>query len=256
MKRIVCLSDYQIPYNDRKASRMMLAFLKAYQPDEIASVGDDVDFPQISRWNRGMEGEYRGDLQKHVDAGIAHFTALREVHDGPIHVVRSNHMDRPLNYVRKYAPGLMGLKALEIPSLLEFDQLGITYHERPYELAPGWLLAHGDESGGSGGGAVVPGGMAMRLARKWRKSVVCGHTHKAGMLHDHGSLNGRITQRLYGMEVGNMMDLRKADYLPAGSANWQQGVGILYVDGSKVTPSLVPIQPDGTMIVEGVKYVP
>ena len=250
MKRIVILSDAQIPYHDRKALNAFYAFLADYQPDELASVGDDVDLPQVSRWSRGMEGEYRGDLQAHVDAGLRHFETIRSVYTGPLHVSRSNHMDRPLRYIRRYAPGLMGLKALTVPSLLDFDRLAVTYHERPYEIAPGWLLAHGDEGGGS---SPAPGGVAMRLARKWGKSVICGHTHKLGMQHDHSTVNGKVNRSLFGVEVGNVMALKDAHYLSAGSANWQQGFGVLYVDGTTVTPSLIPVT-KGKFVVEGRVY--
>jgi hypothetical protein len=43
------------------------------------------------------------------------------------------------------------------------------------------------------------------------------------------------------MEVGHMMDMKKAGYLRAGSANWQQAFGVIEVDGRNVRPSLVPI---------------
>lgn len=197
-----------------------------------------------------MAGEFLGRIQKDVDAGIGYLESIRAVHAGPIHISRSNHMDRPLSYVRKYAPGLFGLKALTVPGLLEFDRLGITYHETPYEIAPGWLLAHGDEAGGS---SPTPGGVAMRLARKWGRSVICGHTHKLGWQHDHSAVNGKVTRRLHGVEVGNLMDMRQAHYLKAGSANWQQGVAALYIDGKTVTPSLVPIT-NGRLVVEGKVY--
>ncbi len=250
MKRIVVLSDMQIPYHDKRAVRNVLGFLAEYKPDEIASVGDEVDFPQISRWTRGMAGEYKGDLQAHCDAGKRVLAGLRAAHDGPIHVSRSNHMDRPLTYVRTRAPGLMGLKALEVPSLLDFDKYGITYHEEPYEIAPGWLLAHGDE----GGSSRAPGGTALALARKWGYSVVCGHTHKLGIQHEHMSVNHRMVRERFGFEVGNLMDLKSAHYLRAGHANWNQGFGILYVDKHRVTPVPVFIRPNGTFVVEGKTY--
>lgn len=250
MKRIVILSDLQLPYNDKRATANVLDFVRDFRPEEVASVGDEVDFPQISRWTRGMEGEYRGDLQAHVDAGVRFFKDLRAVHSGPIHVSRSNHMDRPLAYIRKNAPGLMGLKALEIPALLEFQEQEIAYHEDPYELAPHWLLMHGDE----GSLIKTPGGTAMGLARKTGYSVVCGHTHRAGIQHDHDVWGSKLRIERFGMEVGNLMDRRYAGYLKAGIDNWQQAFGILYVDNRKVTPSLVFIKPDGSFIVEGRRY--
>jgi hypothetical protein len=250
LKRIVVLSDMQIPYHDKRAVRNVLGFLAEYKPDEIASVGDEVDFPQISRWTRGTAGEYKGDLQAHCDAGKRVLAGLRAVHDGPIHVSRSNHMDRPLTYVRTRAPGLMGLKALEVPSLLDFEKYGVTYHEEPYEIAPGWLLAHGDE----GGSSRAPGGTALALARKWGYSVVCGHTHKLGIQHEHMTVNSRLVRERFGFEVGNLMDFKSAGYLKAGSGNWNQGFGILYVDKNRVTPAPIFIKPNGTFVVEGRTY--
>jgi hypothetical protein len=36
---------------------------------------------------------------------------------------------------------------------------------------------------------------------------------------------------LYGVEVGNLMDRRKASYIRYGSANWQMGFAILEATG-------------------------
>jgi hypothetical protein len=58
---------------------------------------------------------------------------------------------------------------------------------------------------------------------------------------------------LYGFEVGNMMNLKKATYLKGGSGNWQSGFGILYIHEGKVTP--VPIMMLGnSFVVEGKVY--
>lgn len=250
-KLIVVLSDLQIPYHNEKALLNVYDFIRETNPDMIASVGDDVDFPQVSRWNKGMEGEYVGDLQDHVDAGVQHFTTLRSIFDGPIHVMRSNHMDRPLTYVRKYAPGLMGLDALTVPSLLKFKELDIEYHEEPYVLAPDWVLAHGDEMGTS---VRSPGGTALSLARKWGMSVVCGHTHKLGLQHDHETFNLITTGNRFGFEVGNLMNLKEASYLKAGYANWQPGFGLLFVGNRTVDPVPVLVRPDGSFQVNGYEY--
>jgi len=39
-----------------------------------------------------------------------------------------------------------------------------------------------------------------------------------------------------------------------GVMNWQKGFGILYVDGDKVSPVPVPIERDGSFVVEGKRY--
>jgi hypothetical protein len=55
------------------------------------------------------------------------------------------------------------------------------------------------------------------------------------------------------MEVGHMMDMSKATYLPANAGNWQPAFGILYIDRNKVTPNLITVN-DRSFIVEGHKY--
>jgi hypothetical protein len=56
------------------------------------------------------------------------------------------------------------------------------------------------------------------------------------------------------VEVGHMMDLKKAGYLKSGGANWQSGFGILYKnDKNIITPSIVPINRK-SFIVEGQQY--
>lgn len=251
MKAIVVYPDAQIPYHLPAAVKAINAFVKAFQPDEIVSVGDEVDFPQISRWTRGLEGEYAGTLGKHVQAGVDYLESIRAVFPvGPFHITRSNHMDRPLKYIRQHAPGLMGLTDLTVQSLLQFDRLGITYHERPYGIAPGWTLVHGDEAGLSR----EPGRTALNLAKKFGTSVVCGHTHRLGLINDVQAVAGKQTRVLWGFEVGNVMDLRQASYLGAGSANWHMGLGVLFVDGNKVTPVAVPIQPDGSFVFDRREY--
>jgi hypothetical protein len=86
------------------------------------------------------------------------------------------------------------------------------------------------------------------------KSVVCGHTHRAGLAAYTASSGGKIGHTLYGLEVGNLMDFKSAKYLKGGSGNWQQGFGILYVNNKKVSPVFVPIEKDGSFIVEGKTY--
>ncbi len=67
MKRVVVLSDLQIPYQDNKAVDATIDFIADYKPDELWCVGDELDAPEPSRWNKGMAGEYAGTLQQGID---------------------------------------------------------------------------------------------------------------------------------------------------------------------------------------------
>lgn len=242
MKTIVLISDLQVPYHDKRAVDSVARFIKAFKPDTVASVGDEMDFQTISRWAHGTPLEYERSIGRDRDATVRVLEQLRVNH-----VIRSNHTDRLFNTVMMRAPGLISLPELELPNFLRMPDLGITYHDKPYELAPGWLLMHGDEGNISQNG----GQTALNLAKKTGMSVVCGHTHRMGLMHHSEGYWNRKTRTIWGMEVGNLMDAKQATYLKGGINNWQQGIGILWVDGRNVTPQLIPIRKDGTFTAVG-----
>lgn len=247
--RWLVIPDIQCPDHDIKAIQSVRSFVDDYQPDGFLCVGDELDAPAPSRWNKGYAGEFSGTLQKEIDKCHDILALFREDQSIPFHLMRSNHGERIRSYISRYAPALSGLRGLHYEALLGLPELGIAYHEAPFEFAPGWLLAHGDE----GSLVQTSAGTAMGLAKKWGKSVVCGHTHKAGIQHQHLSVNGKVTRHLFGMEVGHLMDVRKADYLKAGSANWQQAIGLIEVDGKTAHPTLLPIF-NSTVVWNGKRY--
>jgi len=239
VKRVVVLSDLQIPYQDDKAVNATLELIKNYKPDELWCVGDELDAPEPSRWNKGMAGEYATTLQDSIDLTNEIMADYRRAlgKSKPFYIQRSNHTDRIDTYMRKYAPAFTSLKSLEIEELLGYSALGITYLHKMHELLPGWVMAHGDE------GALnrAPGATALNLGKSLGKSVVCGHTHRTGLQHETRGFYGK-TQTIFGLEVGHMMDMSQASYLTSGNANWQQGIGILVQDNrNKVTPYAIPI---------------
>jgi len=234
------ISDIQAPMEDRRAVAAVTEAVKDYKPDVLLCVGDEADSPEPARWSKGLAAEFAGTLQSGLDRTHQIMAEFREAigKKTPFIVMRSNHADRISKYVSKFAPALSSLRALDYETLLGYEELGIDFKHEPFEFTKGWVLAHGDE------GSLIrtPAGTAMNLAKRWNRSVVCGHTHRLGLQHDHGALNSKVTGLRFGMEVGHLMDMRKATYLKAGSANWQAGVGTIETDGNgRAFPSAVPI---------------
>ena len=231
-KAIVVISDLQAPFHDVDAVNAVKKFIYAYQPDSVVSVGDEIDFQSISRWAKGTELEWERSIGKDRDITVK---LLEELTVETI--VRSNHSDRLFNKIRSSAPGFLGLPELEIEKFLKLDELGIKYSHGPIEIAPNWLLMHGDE------GNVQPtaGATALGLAKRSGMSVVCGHTHRMGLTHHTQTYRGGKPKTIWGMELGNLMNYSSAKYIKAGLFTWQQGFGILHVDGKTVVPQIVPI---------------
>lgn len=247
--KVVMLPDTQVPYHDAAFVKAMTLFVRDFKPEVLAHVGDHLDAPEPSRWNKGMAGEYAPTLQKSIRVAhdmLAEFS--KAAPDARKILKMGNHDERVQTYVHRYAPALGSLDALQYESLLRTEDIGWEVAHGLVDLAPGWVLAHGHESGLNS----TAGGTALGLARKIGKSVVCGHTHKAGLQSDAFGYNGNITQ-LFGMEVGHAMDIRKAAYLKYGGAKWTQAFGILNVEGKKVKPELVIVQ-GKSFTVHGVTY--
>ena len=243
MKRILILSDLQAPFHDVAATKTIAKFIKATKPDMVATCGDEIDFPQISRWEEGGEGEWQRDLGRHRDVTVKLLEELQVQH-----MVRSNHSDRLYNKIKAKVPGFLGLPELEIENFLKLPELGIKYHHGPFEIAPNWLLMHGDE------GNVQPtaGATALGLAKRAGMSVACGHTHRMGLTHHTQGWSGH-TKTVWGLELGNLMDYSFAKYIKAGLFTWNKGFGILNVEGQTVVPQLVPIV-NNSFVVDGKRW--
>ena len=250
-KTVLIVSDIQAPLHDGAVLDNVLAFAKDLKPDRLVNVGDDWDAHEVSQYSRGRAGEYAGTLQAGLDVVASIHARFREaVGDIPYDLSRSNHGDRLRKYLAQYAPALSSLRSLDIEELAGYKAAGIAYHSEPFEVAPGWVACHGDE----GSLSQIAGRTASLLSAKWGVSVVCGHTHRAGLVPTSSGFAGRVTSTRWGFEVGHLMDVSQATYLKGGSCDWQQAFGLLRVRGDRVHPELIPINDDGSFCVDGQWY--
>ena len=244
MKKIVVISDLQVPYHDERAVRNVASFIKRFKPDQVITIGDEIDLPQISRWTEGTPGWFEQSLGADRDATVEILWDL-QVTD----MIRSNHTDRLYNVIMKKIPAFLALPELKFEKFMKLDELGIRFHRKPLEFAPDWIAIHGDE----GSVKPTPGLTALDAARKHGKSVVCGHTHRAGQSAFTEASGGVLGRVLRGVEVGNLMDFKKAGYMK-GTGNWQQAFAVFYVDKKTVTNTIIHIERDGSFVFEGKRY--
>jgi hypothetical protein len=244
LKKIVVISDLQVPYHDERAVRNVAAFIRRFKPDQVITIGDEIDLPQISRWTEGTPGWYEQTLATDRDTTVQILWDL-QVTD----MIRSNHTDRLYNVIMKKIPAFLALPELKFEKFMKLDTLGIKFHRKPLEFAPDWIAIHGDE----GSVKPTPGLTALEAARRHGKSVVCGHTHRAGQSAFTEASGGVLGRVLRGVEVGNLMDFKKAGYTK-GVANWQQAFAVFYVDKKTVTNTIVHIERDGSFVFEGKRY--
>jgi predicted phosphodiesterase len=244
MKKIVILSDLQVPFEDVHVVQNVARFLTKFKPDQTVTIGDEIDFQTISKWSEGTPLAYEQTLAADRDRCV---NLLWEL--GVTDCIRSNHTDRLYNTIMKKVPSFLSLPELRFEKFMKFDELGITFHKNPLTLAHNWVAVHGDHT------PIKPqGGLsALEASRRHGKNIISGHTHRAGRSSFTEASGGRLGRILHGVEVGNLMDFRQASYTK-GTANWQQAFAIMYVKGKNVQVDLIYIEKDGTFVVEGKVY--
>lgn len=239
-KRIVVVSDTQIPFDDRRALKAVVQFIIDTQPDEVLHIGDLMDYPSPSRWTKGTAEEFALRIKPDSEQAKKRFLApLRAGYDGPIGVHEGNHDARPREYLGKFAPALIEYEdQFRFENLLDFDGFGVSVLPEFYKVAPGWISTHGHRGGVRL--SQKASDTAYNAMMRFNTSVIIGHTHRQGIKpHTFGyDGNQRV---LWSLEVGNLMNMRLAQYLKGATANWQSGFALLTVDGSHVKPELVPV---------------
>ena len=174
IKRYLVISDLQVPFHHVTAVKNVIKLARKEKFDSVLVVGDEIDFNTISKWAEGTPMAYRQTIHDDRELTKEILWDLSE-YSAECHIIRSNHTDRLYSTLLK-VPGLINLPELQYPKFMGFADMGMTYHKEAYEFHPGWMLAHGDEGNMSQHAGIT----ALNLAKKWGKSVLCGHTHRLG----------------------------------------------------------------------------
>ena len=247
MKRTVVIPDLQCPYEDSHVVRNLSIFIKAFRPDAVLTIGDEIDLPQISRWTENTPGWYEQTLAEDRDRTVDVLWSLFE-YSKEAHMVRSNHTDRLYKVIMKKIPAFLSLPELKFEKFLKLDEMGVKFWSTPMPIAKGWIAIHGD----LGTLNPNPGLSALNQAKRHGQSVIMGHTHRAGRSAVSEASNGVLRRVLHGVEVGHAMDLKAAKYV--STPNWQQAFAIVTENGKNVQVDLIYIEKDGTFQVHGRRY--
>lgn len=250
IQKYVIIPDLQIPYHDVRFANAILQFIADDKPHGVIFIGDNVDCTAPATWSKATADEFAGTLQNEFDVWDDLAEKLRDSYDGWVGVHFGNHEKRIRSYIKTKAPAFNSLRELKLENLMSLERYGFEGLPDHYDIAPGWVTHHGDFCSLSD----IAGRSASNYASKIGKSVIIGHTHRAGIIAESYGYNGNW-QWLFGVEVGHAMDTTKAGYTH-GVANWQKAFGILEVvdDGRIVQPSLVYATPSGEFVQNGVNY--
>ncbi len=136
IKRWLIISDLQVPYHHEQAVKNVIKLARREKFDEVLCVGDEIDLPQLSRWERGLAGEFAGtlDRDRRITQEVLYDLRVTDM-------VRSNHTDRLYTSIKTRLPALAALPELQFENWLGLPELGIKFHRDPMPIAKGKMSA-------------------------------------------------------------------------------------------------------------------
>lgn len=236
----------QVPYFHERAVKNVGKFLRSYKPHQTICIGDEIDLPMLGSFAQGWQ-EVEGNIHEDREQTLE---VLRYL--GVTDVLGSNHGARVYKSLSKRLPAFLKLPELRYERFMGYDKANIKYHPTGLRFAPGWIAIHGDTVPLSN----KPGQTALNGALRHGLNCVSGHTHRLGLSASTEASRGSYGRVLWGVEVGNLVDLGSTGMAyTKGYANWQMGFVIGTLKDRKWTPEIIPIDPkDGSFYYQGKRW--
>jgi len=259
------------PTHDEKAIQVCLKMIQDTQPEVIACVGDNLDFPEMGKYL--TYPAYAQTTQASIDRATFFCAQMRAMApNAKIIWLAGNHEERMPKYILVNAGVAYGLRkgnipeswpVLSVPYLCRMDEFGVEY--RPgYPAADFWVneklrIIHGDRVKSSGSTAHV-------YLNQEKTSVIYGHIHRIEtafktredfdgprtiMAASPGCL-ARIDGAIPSTRGGVDLDGRPLTRYE----NWQQGLGVVQYEDSgahRFSYDVIPIY-DGWAMYNGKEY--
>lgn len=249
---VVLVGDQQAPYHDENLHRLFLDWLDENIPERGVLMGDTIDLPDISR--HAQNPEHDRSPQECINAG---YLLLKDYVKASMDTkwtkLMGNHDERIRARLVNYQTGLYDIRQADEPGeapappaysirhLLKLDDLGIDFIDPngPYSHAQytvskhlaarhGWLAKKGS------------GASALGTLDHLGYSIVVGHTHRQGLVHQTKHDIDGTTSTLAAAETGCMC---RFDLGYTVAPDWQQGF------------ATAQVYPDGTFKLDLATYV-
>lgn len=239
----VVANDFQIPFEDPVAFRLLLKALRIVKPHGLDLLGDFQDFYSISKFSKDPARKLL--LRDELEVGRRRLAELsraagrrctdRRFSDG-------NHEDRLRRFVWDRAPQLTELAGLNVPDLLHLGKFGFQHYDylTPYKIGQLWFHH----------GKLVrkhSGATAMAHALDVGCNIIIGHSHRVAHV-----CKTTWNHTIHGWENGCLCGLRP-EYVH-GPPDWQQGFSIVRYGRNRTFGVEQCVIKRGRMWIDGKEY--
>lgn len=214
-RHVLFLPDVHCPYQDDAALKLMRQWVDAYYPpDDVIFGGDFCDFFEVSRYPKKERMHFDEELERCV--GL-----LLEIQswwpDARFTFLEGNHEKRLPIYIQNNAPKVARLRGVEVPELLELENMGVRYvqneklleeTQKPFQIGEMHFI-HGHEI--MGGGIHVAHNKYMKV----QDNIIMGHHHTSQQ-----KIFRQLTKLKGAWAVGCMCNCNPS-YLPLGNQHVQ-----------------------------------
>jgi len=224
MKRetVIVLPDFQLPYSDKKAVKLVLDYMSGIFIDEVIILGDFLDMFVLSTFSEGKPGQINEkQLQAEFDAGNENLDMIERACRAKnkkcrITLLEGNHEYRTVKYAERY-PYLKD--TLSVTRNLKLKERDIKYvlcyaNGAVYNIGNAYFT-HGLYTGGN---------HAKKHVEAFGVNIFYGHTHD--VCSQSKVLWGK-NKTIVGQSMGCLCDYEQS-YIKGNPTNWQQAFGIFY----------------------------
>lgn len=222
--RFAVVSDIHYPFEDSKAVKAFIKYIKKNPVDVLIFNGDILDMYDVSKFSKSPDRIQC--LQQEINKATALFKKCRSLlPEAKLIFIQGNHEFRLERYLENHSE-LWSLDCLKLPNLLKLDKYNIQYEPDGYKLGSLYITHGSCVSKYSG----VSARMEME---KNDSSGISGHTHRGGSYYK------KTPSRYLGWFEGFCLCDINPHYLK--SPNWQQGFLTGWIEKDSFAVNPVPI---------------
>jgi len=215
LKRVLHVSDCHHPFVNKAAWKILLDVGKELKPHTIVIHGDFFDFYSVSRHAKDPLMDFKTWKDEMKEARSALDDLMTAVPYKEIVYLEGNHEKRLIKYVAEHAPKLAGLFKSEEVMGLPREITYVPYGQNGKYVIGNLVCVHGSRAGEN---------PAASMVKKFRSSVIFGHTHKVQEYH----IQNAHGDDFVALNIGWLGNQRQAAEYILDISDWTLGFGITY----------------------------